>query len=84
MWNRLLGSNKQVPMGLVVGDRLGWLADDPRRDFVTHTWIATINVVNVPLHPEGRSTAHEFSTAETKLIFRQVALLSEFLGSLSN
>ncbi len=83
MWNRLLGSTKDAPMGSVVGDRLGWATDDPRRTFVTQVWVATLNVVNVSLHPEGRPQAQEFSSHETRLIFRQVALLSEFLSAVT-
>jgi hypothetical protein len=81
MWNRLLGSTKDAPMGSVVGDRLGWTTDDPRRTFVTQAWVTTLNVVNLSLHPEGRHQIQEFSSHETRLIFRQVALLSEFLSS---
>jgi hypothetical protein len=81
MWNRLLDSSKGTPMGAVIGDRLTWPEDDPRREFVTQTWVATLNIVNVSLHPEGRPVPQVFNAGETRLIFRQVALLSEFLSA---
>jgi hypothetical protein len=80
MWNRLLESTKAAPMGTVVGHRLGWPDDDPRREFVTQTWVATLDIVNTSLHPEGRPEPQVFTASETRLIFRQVALLSEFLS----
>ena len=81
MWNRQLASTKTAPMGVVVGDKLDWPTDDCRREFVSQIWTATLNLVNVPLHPEGQPDPQEFKVHETKLLFRQVALLSEFLAA---
>lgn len=81
IWNRLLDSNKSAPMGTVVGDKLGWPTGDPRREFITKTWATTKDIVNVPTHPEGQAEAQDFTVHETTLIFRQVALLSEFLST---
>jgi len=83
MWNRLLDSTKSAPMGTVVGDKLGWPTDDKRRKFVNQTWAAAVDMVNPPHHPEGQSVPQEFGAHETKLLFRQVAILSEFLSSVS-
>jgi len=71
-------------MGMVVGDRLGWSINDPRRQFVTHTWAATLNFVNASVHPEGGPDSQEFGVHETRLVFEQVALLSEFLSAVSD
>ena len=47
---------------------------------MTQTWLATLDIVNTSLHPEGRPEPQVFTASETRLIFRQVALLSEFLS----
>ncbi len=84
MWNRLLGADKSNQLGSVIGDRLHWPEGDKRRTFLTETWVAVIDMVNVPPHPEGQPNPQHYSSDETRLIFREVAVLSEFLSSVSS
>jgi len=82
MWNSLLGATGTNQMGDVVGNKLDWPTDDKRRTFITKTWVATLDMVNLSHHPEGQPDPQYFSAQETRLLFLQVAALSEFLSAL--
>jgi hypothetical protein len=71
-------------MGSVVGDRLGWPVADPRRAFIGDLWTTVLTIANVAPHPEGSPDPQVFSAPETRLLFRLVALLSEFLADVTN
>lgn len=82
MWNSLLGASGTNQMGDVVGNKLGWSIDDKRRTFITKTWVATLDMVNLSHHPEGQPNPQLFSAQEARLLFLQVAAFSEFLSAL--
>jgi hypothetical protein len=80
MWKQVGQATKENPLDASVADKLGWSSTDPRRRFLSDTWKATVDLVNAAHHVAGQPDPQEFGAPETRLLFRQVALLSEFLS----
>jgi hypothetical protein len=82
MWSDKLGASSKDPVAKVVGDERGWVADDPRRQFVDGLRKAATDFVNAPHHPEGPNQPLWLDYPDARLAWMLVALLSEYLGTL--
>ena len=83
-WNRYLDATKSNPVQDVLGNRLGWEADDPRRALLQGLWKTLTDFANVPHHPEGQRHGQPFDAgpADAELQLMLIAVVSEYLGDL--
>jgi hypothetical protein len=82
MWSDKLGASANNPVAEVVAVERGWVADDPRRQFIDHLWKAATDFVNAPHHPEGSNQPLWLDYPDARLAWMLVGLLSEYLGTL--
>ena len=82
MWRQGVGATDGKRLAEVVAERLGWVDDDGRRQFLDVLWKAVTDFVNAPHHPEGTSQGVWLDHRDARLALMLTALLSEYLGAL--
>ena len=82
MWKGLLDATDAHRVADVMAERLGWTADDGRRQFLDALWKAATDFVNAPHHPEGAGQATWIDYRDARLALLVVGVLSEYVGSI--
>lgn len=80
MWKGLLGATDADRVADVMAERLGWTAEDGRRQFIDALWEATTDFVNAPHHPERAEQATWIEYRDARLTMLVTAVLSEYVG----
>lgn len=81
MWKGLFDATAAHRVADVIAERLGWTADDGRREFLDALWQAATDFVNAPHHPEGAGQATWIDHRDARLTLLVTAVLSEYVGS---
>ena len=82
MWKQDIGATDGKYLADVMAERLGWTADDGRRQFLDALWKAATDFVNAPHHPEGAGQATWIDYRDARLALLVVGVLSEYVGSI--
>ena len=80
MWNKQLQANQSNQMGDVIGVARQWGEEDNRRQLVTKLWTALLEIANVAHHTANEPSAQPFSLGDARMLFYQVAIMSEYLA----
>jgi hypothetical protein len=81
MWKELFGAPAAHRVADVIAERLGWTADDGRRQFLDALWKVATDFVNAPHHPECAGQATWIDYRDARLTLVVTAVLSEYVGS---
>lgn len=78
-WNKQLSATKQQHLSQIVGDRLRWPADDPRRKILDALWQSLLDAGNAPHHPDVLDALYQPTAHDARLHLMMTAVISEYL-----
>jgi hypothetical protein len=79
MWQKQLGTTKTRSIATVIAEKRGWSDIDGRSSFLDSVWKALVDLVNLPHHPEGKSSDQAFDAADARLTLLLTAALSAYV-----